>query len=367
VTLFSCKEAVMFLIDIAIAFLCFINILECSLLACYHNIQPYLVMKKFAKYFLILILAIVVIAIGGISYVKTALPNVGAAPVLHVPLTIANIERGKYLVTSVAACMECHTPRDWNKLTAPKYTDSLGAGGVKFGHEFGLPGNFYSANITPFALSKYTDGELFKVITTGETKAGKPLFPLMPYLTYGTLDKEDIYAIIAYLRTLPPVENIVPGATRDFPVNILVNTMPHPAAFTKRPVETDSIAYGKYLVAFAGCADCHTPQDDKGAPIPGKDFAGGNEFHLYTGGAVHTANITPDKETGIGSWTRAQFVAAIRKYDGQTLPQVDAGSFNTIMPYAAFSKMKDSDLTAIYAYLRTVKPVNNGVVKFAAN
>src|SRR5271167_3290185 len=135
-------------------------------------------MKKFFKILLILVLAIVVLVIGAVTYVKTALPNVGAAPVLHVPLTAANIERGKYLVTSVAACLECHSPRDWNRLTAPKYADSIGAGGLKFGHEFGLPGNFYSPNITPYALSKYTDGELFKVITTGENKYGKPLFPL---------------------------------------------------------------------------------------------------------------------------------------------------------------------------------------------
>lgn len=325
-------------------------------------------MKKFLKYFVFLVLAIIVIAAGGFIYVKTALPNVGPAPELHVQLSPANIQRGEYLVTSVAACMDCHSPRDWTRLTIPRYADSLGAGGIKFGHEFGLPGNFYSPNITPYALSKYTDGELFKVITTGETRNGKPLFPIMPYLTYGTLDKEDIYAIIAYLRTLKPIaKDNIPETTRDFPVSILVNTMPHPAAFTKRPNEADSVAYGKYLVAFAGCADCHTPQDDKGKPLPGKDFAGGNPFHMYTGGVVRAANITPDKETGIGYWSKAQFFAAIRKYEGKPLPQIDTNKFNTIMPYSAFSKMTDRDLSAVYAYLKTLKPVSNNVVKFAPN
>ncbi|OCX52587.1 hypothetical protein BEL04_14140 [Mucilaginibacter sp. PPCGB 2223] len=322
-------------------------------------------MKKFFKVILFLVLAVVVIITAGITYVKTALPNVGPAPDLKVPLTAANIERGKYLVTSVAGCMDCHSPRDPNRLTFPVYTDSIGAGGLKFGHEFGLPGSFFSPNITPYAMSKYTDGELFKVITTGETRKGKPLFPIMPYLTFGKMDKMDIYAIIAYLRTIPSVaKDNIPEATRDFPVSILINTMPQKPAFTQRPNPADTVAYGKYLVAFAGCADCHTPQDDKGQPLPGMDLAGGNPFRMYTGGVVRTANITPDKETGIGLWNKAQFFAAIRKYQGKNLPAIHTGDFNTIMPYNTFSKMTDSDLSAVYAYLRTIKPVNNSVVKF---
>jgi mono/diheme cytochrome c family protein len=323
-------------------------------------------MKKFLKYVVFLLLAVIIIAAGGFIYVKTALPNVGAAPELHVKLTPANIQRGEYLVTSVAGCLECHSPRDWSRLTAPKYTDSIGAGGMKFGHEFGLPGTYYSPNITPYALSKYTDGELFKVITTGENKYGKPLFPIMPYLTYGSLDKQDIYAIIAYLRTLKPVANDTKPSTQDFPVSILIHTMPQKAAFTTRPSENDSIAYGKYLVAFAGCADCHSPMDDKGNPLPGMDFAGGREFHIYSGGVIRTANITPDKETGIGKWDKAQFFATIRKYQGKPLPEIN-NTFTTIMPYAAFEKMSDHDLSAVYAYLRTLKPVNNSVVKFTPN
>jgi mono/diheme cytochrome c family protein len=117
-------------------------------------------------------------------------------------------------------------------------------------------------------------------------------------------------------------------------------------------------------VAFAGCADCHTPQDDKGQPLPGMDLAGGNPFRMYTGGVVHTANITPDKATGIGSWSKAQFFATIRRYQGKTLPAINNGDFNTIMPYNTFSRMTDSDLSSIYAYLRTIKPVNHSVVKF---
>lgn len=312
-----------------------------------------------------MLLAVVVLITAAVTYVKTALPNVGPPEELHVKLTPENIKRGEYLVTAVANCLDCHSPRDWNRLTAPVYTDSLGAGGMKFGHEFGLPGSYYASNITPYYLSKYTDGELFRAITTGQNKDNHPLFPIMPYPNFGKADKQDVYAIIAYIRTLKPVENITLPAERDFPVSILINTMPMKAAFTTKPSEKDSLAYGKYLVGFAGCADCHSPTDDKGTPLPGMDFAGGKEFHMYTGGVVRPANITPDVATGIGSWSKAQFFAAIRKYQNMTtFPVIQHNGYTTIMPYASYSKMTDSDLTAVYTYLRSLKPVKNSVVKF---
>jgi mono/diheme cytochrome c family protein len=321
-------------------------------------------MKKFLKYFTFLLLAVIVLAVAGVIYIKTALPNVGPAPELHVKLTPENIKRGEYLVTAVAGCVDCHSPRDWSRISGPKFTDSIGAGGMKFGHEFGLPGSYYSPNITPAGIGNYTDGELFRAITTGQTKTNQPLFPIMPYPNFGTMDKEDIYAIIAYIRTLKPIEHHTPPADRDFPVSLLVYTMPQKAAFTTRPSENDSVAYGRYLVAFAGCADCHSPTDDKGAPLPGMDFAGGKEFHMPTGGVVRPANITPDKETGIGSWSKTQFFEAIRKYKDKPLGPVETNTFATVMPYATFSMMTDHDLSAVYAYLRTLKPVKNNVVKF---
>ena len=72
--------------------------------------------------------------------------------------------------------------------------------------------------------------------------------------------------------------------------------------------ETDRVAYGEYLTNAAVCADCHTPIDDMGTPLPGRDFAGGTEFKLPDGGIVRQPNITPDADTGIGTWTEQQFV-----------------------------------------------------------
>jgi hypothetical protein len=123
--------------------------------------------------------------------------------------------------------------------------------------------------------------------------------------------------------------------------------------------------YAAYMVNAAACFECHT-NVNKGDPLPGMDFAGGREFGVPGGAIVRSANITPDKETGIGNWTKAQFVARFRMYaDSNNKPaHINQGEFQTIMPWYAYGKMKPSDLEAIYNYLRTVKPVSNKVVKF---
>jgi hypothetical protein len=87
---------------------------------------------------------------------------------------------------------------------------SFGKGGELFDEKFDFPGSFRARNITPAGISRYTDGELFRVITTGVTKEGKAMFPVMPYHNYGRMDEEDIKSIIAYIRSLPAITNEVP-------------------------------------------------------------------------------------------------------------------------------------------------------------
>jgi hypothetical protein len=95
------------------------------------------------------------------------------------------------------------------------------------------------------------------------------------------------------------------------------------------------------------------------------DFAGGREFKLPAG-SIYTANITPDLETGIGNWTKQQFVDRFKVYavSAHNMPAVSDTDFQTIMPWTMYGGMKVQDLEAIYTYLRTVKPIKNQVVKF---
>jgi len=314
------------------------------------------------------VLTILVVIIGFICYIKFVLPKVGDPENIKVASTPERIERGKYLAYSVFVCIDCHSKRDWNKLTGPIVENTYGQGGEEFNQKLGFPGKYYAKNITPFALQNWTDGEILRAISCGVNKSGKALFPVMPYRNYGKLDREDLYSIIAFIRTLKPINNVVPDSKSDFPMNFIINAIPKKAIYSKIPNPNNKIAYGNYLFTAASCSECHTKQK-KGKPIAGMELAGGFEFPLITGGIVRSLNITPDKETGIGNWSEEAFVARFKVYTDSTYktPSVNNGDFNTFMPWTMFSSMKTDDLKAIYAFLTTVKPVKNNVIKFSAS
>jgi hypothetical protein len=121
--------------------------------------------------------------------------------------------------------------------------------------------------------------------------------------------------------------------------------------------------YGEYLVALGACQDCHTPSDNHGQPLPGKNFAGGQIFE--TGfGTVVSANITPDLETGTGKWSEEFFLKKFydyKPYVENGCPKSPGPEAFTLMPWLRFSQKTPDDLAAIYAYLRTLPPVHNPI------
>ncbi|CAN5335793.1 c-type cytochrome [soil metagenome] len=323
-------------------------------------------MKKFKKGLFYTIVAVILLIITAVSYITFALPDVGQPENLSIALTPQRIQRGKYLAIHVSACLDCHSPHDWTLFAAPIDTLRLGAGGQKFDSGVGFPGTVIVPNLTPSHLKEWTDGEVFRAITTGVKKDGSAIFPLMPWPYYSKMDREDVYAIIAYLRTLKPIDAVYPKSTLDFPLNILVHTMPQRAVLGIKPDEHDTLKYGEYLVQSAACKDCHS-RDEKGKLIAGMEFAGGKEYTV-SGNTLRSANITPDVNTGIGAWTRAAFIARFKAFmDAGKASHVNQQDFQTIMPWWEYSDLSDNDLKAIYAFLRTVKPVSNKVVKFQVN
>ena len=127
---------------------------------------------------------------------------------------------------------------------------------------------------------------------------------------------------------------------------------PMAAALAQTPVER-----GAYLMkAVAACGNCHTPQGPNG-PLPGQDLAGGLRFEEKPFTAI-SSNITPDPETGIGRWTDAQLITAIR--EGR---RPDGSLIGPPMPFELYRGLSDDDVKALVAYLRTVKPVKNKVAK----
>jgi len=279
------------------------------------------------------------------------------------------VARGEYLAVHVAACMHCHSQRDWTKNAGPTIPGTEGEGGDKFDHTIldAIPGTIYAKNITPDSatgIGTWTDGEILRAITEGINKNGDTLFPIMPYASFNRMAKDDLLSIIAYIRTLKPIKNKVPDRQLMIPIRM---AYPGPALQPSvdgnvRPPESDPVKYGGYLVTIAGCSDCHTPYV-KGQPDFSRVMAGGNTFSVADF-KVSSANLTPDSTTGLGAWTELAFLNKFHIFREEKGYNYNPGKQNTVMPLVSFAGMTDADLKAVYAYLRTLKPVKNSVVKF---
>ena len=280
-----------------------------------------------------------------ILFIYVRYPIVPPASDLVIEATPERVERGAYLFNHVAPCLDCHAERDWDLLAAPIVPGTAGKG-AQF--RWLVNEDLYAANITPHALADWTDGEMVRAITAGVDKDGNALYPLMPYDDYAKMPQEDIYAIVAYLRTLEPLAFTPPPPNGSVLINLIGRILPEPY-HPPSPIDpADTIAYGEYLTAVASCAFCH-----------GSDFSGGRLFRLPGGGAIRAANLTPDRETGLGNWNRESFIHAFKMlsdHQGNPVP-VPEGRMNTPMPWIRFSGMTEGDLGAIYEYLRTLPPV----------
>ena len=266
----------------------------------------------------------------------------------------AQVARGAYLVNGPVACGSCHTPLgpDFKPIA-----DKTLAGGFHFDE---AAFNTFSANITPdmeTGIGSWTDAEIIHAIREGAQKDGRIIFPPMPVPTYNNMSDDDAQAIVAYLRTVKPISNKVALGK----YNIPQQTMP-PAKGLPAPPKSDPVAYGGYIVnALGHCFECHTTPGPHGAPdFAGHLGAGGFEITLGPGMSVMTANITSDKETGIGSWTDAEIARAITEGIGK-----DGHPLAPPMAYAYYKNMTAEDVAAVIAYLRTVPPISNKVERTA--
>lgn len=269
--------------------------------------------------------------------------------------TPARLERGRYLATAVTGCVACHSERDPNTPGMPVLAEKRGAGTV-FGEGADLPGRLVAPNLTPdkeTGAGNWTDDMLARAVREGIGHDGRTLFPLMPYMNYRELPDEDLASVIVYMRSLAPVKNALPQTEIIFPVKYLIRSAPEPVTATvPAPDLSDPVKRGAFLVRMASCADCHTAQE-RGQPKPGLEFAGGLLF-TPPEGTVMAANITPDA-SGISYYDEDFFVETIRT------GKVKARSLSPVMPWVFYRDMTDEDLKAMFAYIRTLKPVRHTV------
>lgn len=322
-------------------------------------------MRKWLLIIGIIILVLILLPVGALTFVAMSKPDVGPAPTLTVASTPELVERGRYLFNHGAACVACHSPWDTSQYAFPPVPGKEGAGGTVFGAEAGVPGKIFAPNLTPAALKDWSDGEILRAIASGVNRQGEALFPLMPYGHYAKLSTPDLHALIAYMRTLPAVPSATPLPEREltFPMNIIVKLIPKKAEPPAETPKADAQAYPAYVVNAAACLHCHSPSDH-GKIKSGTEFSGGVQFPMWDGGIVRSANLTPDDETGLGKWTKDAFIARFRAGVEMAKHPAPPGQPNTPMPWASYGGMSDADLGAIYEYLRGLPKVSNKVERY---
>jgi mono/diheme cytochrome c family protein len=268
--------------------------------------------------------------------------------------TPQRLERGRYLFTSNTGCSGCHSLHDWNIRGGPTLPGGEGVGQVMWFTD--LPGRMVASNITPDPATgsgKWTDDQLARAIREGIGHDRRALFPLMPYPHLRHLSDEDLASLVVYIRSLAPIRHDLPPTEIIFPVKYLIRSAPQPISQpVSAPDRSDPVKWGQYLITIASCTECHSPQS-KGEIVPGMEYSGG--FTLKgPWGSVASANITPDA-SGIGYYDEALFMQAMRT------GYVKARQLNSIMPFGEFKGLTDDDLKAMFAYLRTLKPVKHRV------
>lgn len=250
------------------------------------------------------------------------------------------LERGTYLMRSIVACGNCHTPKGpegelpgmelagWENLVeTPEFTAR-------------------SPNITPdvdTGIGSWTDAEIIAAIREGRRPDGSIIGPPMPIVLYRGLSDRDVQAIVAYLRHVPPVKRVVAKSEYRIP---LPPAYGPPVGSVPEVDRSDKVAYGAYLAGPAGhCIECHSPMGPHGPDIEHNLGAGGFEFHGPWGTSV-SANITP---TGLADRSDAEIRQMIT-----TGTRADGSRMLPPMPFGYYANMTDADIDALIAYLRTL-------------
>jgi cytochrome c2 len=313
-------------------------------------------MKKVLKFLAYAIGGIILLILFGFLFISfREIPSYEVADFEYETVsTPESIARGEKLVTML--CAGCHKNRETGKLTGTLMLDAP--------PEFG---KIYSQNITndkKNGIGDWTDAEVVYLLRTGIKKDGQYSPPYMAKLP--ALADEDMNAVMSFLRSDDKL--VVADATPDQPCEpsfltkflcaIAFKPIPIPAQAIPMPDSGNKVELGKYLSDNLECFSCHSADfktnNSLQPELSAGYYGGGNKPLNLEGQIIPTANLTPDIETGIGNWTEAKFVKAL-KYglkDGESALQY---------PMTPYTLLTDWEASALYEYLRTIPAIKNEV------
>ncbi len=261
------------------------------------------------------------------------------------------VERGQY-IANAAGCLTCHTGM------GPKGPDMAnpGAGGLEMPDP---AGTWRTPNITSdkaSGIGSWTDAQIAAAIREGVRPDGAQLYAIMPYMNFNRMTDADVTALVAFLRSIKPVEKVVAPNGKDLKFPKLAMQKPANAP----DVTGDPVKHGEYMSSIMLCNHCHWTPDAHMAPIADKMFAGGLDMTIpaFGTGKVYARNITSDQETGIGKWTEDQIFTTIKtmvKPDGKMI------SPPMMLLQRGWSQLDDKDLKAVAAYVHQLPAVKNKV------
>ncbi|MEQ9187818.1 MAG: c-type cytochrome [Cryomorphaceae bacterium] len=313
-------------------------------------------MKKAAKILGLGVLVIVVIIGMTLLYLQvSAIPSYEVEPIVFEARQSPELlQRGEKL--TMMLCANCHMNRETRKLTGVKMPDAP--------PEFG---EIYSQNITQdktHGIGDWTDGELLYLLRTGIKKDGQYAPPYMAKVPH--MADEDLEAIIAFLRSDHVMVAADPTPDQPCKPSLLTKVLCR-VAFTPFPMPTEKIPMpdtnnmvelGGYLAQNLDCFSCHSADfksnDFMHPELSVGYFAGGNKPLDMEGRVMLTPNLTPDKETGIGNWSKDEFIQAV-KYG------LKKGEPALAYPMTPYSLLTDKEAGAIFEYLQTIPAIKHKV------
>ena len=259
----------------------------------------------------------------------------------------ALVERGAYLA-KVGDCAACHTAQGG----APF------AGGVAIRSPFGV---LYAPNITPDpaqGIGLWSDDDFYRAMHEGVGKKGDYLYPAFPYQWFTRVSRDDVLAIRAYLRTVPPSGEPSKPNTMVFPFSVRAGLGPwnalyfHPGEFRPDAGRSSEWNRGAYLVQGLGhCGDCHTPKGLAMQPLTSQFLSGGAIDNWYA------PNITSDPKRGLGAWPEDALVAYL-KTGVNPRKGVAVGPMSQVI-HESLSQLTDQDLRAMAVFLKSTRPIES--------